>query len=110
MPKLEVTKTIEARMLNKRTRQTLSQPPVTIPYGAILDDVVENRDVVEFTYVGELYNCKAEVLRAGSHALDAATAAATAPATSSIANPSVLRRAAASRSIRTRLIPGTARP
>ena len=79
MAKLEVNKTIEARMLNKRTRQTLSQPPVTIPYGAILDDVVENRDVIEFSYVGELYCCKTEVLRAASHALDGAPAAASAP-------------------------------
>ena len=74
MAKLEVTKTIEARMLNKRTRQTLSQPPVTIPYGAILDDVTENRDLIEFTYVGELYSCKSEVLRAATHALDGSVA------------------------------------
>lgn len=58
MAKLEVTKTIEARMLNKRNRQVLSQPPVTLPYGAILTDIVENRDVLEFHYLGELYNCK----------------------------------------------------
>ena len=74
MAKLEVTKTIEARMLNKRTRQTLSQPPVTIPYGAILDDVAENRDLIEFTYVGELYSCKSEVLRTATHALDGSIA------------------------------------
>jgi hypothetical protein len=79
MAKLEVTKSIEARMLNKRNRQTLAQPPVTIPFGAILSDVVEARDVIEFNYLGELYNCKTEVLRAASHSLDgepAATASA----------------------------------
>lgn len=70
MAKLEVTKTIEARMLNKRNRQVLSQPPVTLPYGAILSDVVENRDVMEFQYLGELYNCKTEVLRTASRSLD----------------------------------------
>jgi len=70
MAKLEVTKTIEARMLNKRNRQVLSQPPVTLPYGAILTDIVENRDVLEFHYLGELYNCKTEVLRGASRSLD----------------------------------------
>ena len=70
MAKLEVTKTIEVRMLNKRNRQVLSQPPVTLPYGAILTDIVENRDALEFQYLGELYNCKTEVLRAASRSLD----------------------------------------
>lgn len=70
MAKLEVTKTIEARMVNKRNRQVLSQPPVTLPYGAILTDIVENRDVLEFQYLGELYNCKTDVLRAASRSLD----------------------------------------
>src|SRR4051812_9671795 len=88
MAKLEVTKTIEARILNKRNRQMLSEPPVTLPYGAILSDVVENRDVIEFSYMGELYNCKTEVLRAASHpigetssapAASQAAATATAP-------------------------------
>lgn len=89
MAKLEVTKSIEARMLNKRNRQMLSQPPVTIPYGAILEDVVENRDMIEFNYVGELYSCKAEVLRPASHPLDggpplaaSASGSASAPAPS----------------------------
>lgn len=84
MAKLEVSKTIEARILNKRNRQFLAQPPVTIPYGAILDDVVDNRDNVEFTYLGELYSCKTEVLRAATHVLDGAAGA---PATASAAVP-----------------------
>jgi hypothetical protein len=86
MLKLEITKTIEARRLNKRTGQTTSEPPVTIPFGAILSNVVEDRDLVEFQYLSELYSCKAEVLRSASHALDGAppptnspTSAASAP-------------------------------
>jgi hypothetical protein len=86
MAKLEVTKTIEARMLNKRNRQVLSQPPVTIPYGAILDDVVENRDMIEFNYVGELYSCKAEVLRAASHSLDGPPVASQSSTSSGVAS------------------------
>jgi hypothetical protein len=70
MAKLEATKTIEARKMNKRNRQTLSEMPVTIPYGAILDEVVENRDMMEFSYLGDLYCCKSEVLRTASQSLD----------------------------------------
>jgi hypothetical protein len=79
MLKLEITKTIEARRLNKRTGQTTSEPPVTIPFGAILSNVVENRDVMEFEYLSERYNCKAEVLRSASHALDGAPTSTSAP-------------------------------
>jgi hypothetical protein len=70
MAKLEATKTIEARKMNKRNRQTLAELPVTIPYGAILDEVVENRDMMEFSYLGDLYCCKSEVLRPASRSLD----------------------------------------
>lgn len=69
MPRLEVLKTIEARKLNKRNRQMLAEPAVTIPYGALLDDIVENRDNLEFQYLGDLYTCRAEILRASSHTL-----------------------------------------
>lgn len=70
MAKLEATKTIEAKKMNKRNRQTLTEPPITIPYGAILDDVIENREMMEFLYLGELYCCKAEVLRSASRPLE----------------------------------------
>ena len=70
MAKLEVTKSIEARKLNKRTRQALAEPPVTIPYGAILSDIVQNQDVIEFVYLNELFGCKSEALRAASTPLE----------------------------------------
>ena len=70
MAKLEVTKTIEARKLNKRTRQPVAEPPVTIPYAAILSDIVENDGVTSFMYLGDLYQCRAEVLRSASHPLE----------------------------------------
>jgi hypothetical protein len=87
MAKLEVTKTIEARKLNKRTRQPVAEPPVTIPYGGILSDVVENDGMMAFMYLGELYQCRSEILLPASHPLDspaaikseAAAAAAPAP-------------------------------
>ena len=71
MAKFEATKTIEARKMNKRNRQILAaEHPVTIPYGAILDEVVENREMVEFTYLGDLFCCKSEILRAASRSLE----------------------------------------
>jgi hypothetical protein len=76
MARLEVIKTIEARKLNRRTRLAMSEPPVTIPYGAILDEVVENRDSLEFLYLGELYQADGGTLRAASHRLETAPAVA----------------------------------
>ena len=70
MAKLEVTKTIEARKLNKRTRAPVAEPPVTIPYGGILSDVVDNDGMMAFMYLGELYQCRAEILLPASHPLD----------------------------------------
>ncbi len=55
MTKAELTKTIEARKLNKRTMRMLSHDPVTIPFGGILDKV-ENTDFgIRFFYLGEPY-------------------------------------------------------
>jgi hypothetical protein len=76
MSKLEVTKTIEARKLNKRTRQPIAEPPVTIPYGAILSEVVDNDGMINFMHLGELYQCKAEILGPASHPLGGGVAAA----------------------------------
>ena len=90
MAKLEVTKSIEARMLNKRNRQVLAQPAVTLPYGAILTDIVENRDVLEFQYLGELYSCKMEVLRAASRSLDDSGLSSGSHASTAVSRASVL--------------------
>jgi hypothetical protein len=70
--KLEATKTIEARKLNKRTRQPLAEPPVTIPYGGILSDIEELDGVIKFMYLGDLYQCRTEILQSASHPLEGA--------------------------------------
>jgi hypothetical protein len=59
MAKFELTKSIEARKLNPRNRQPVGLP-VTIPFGAILDKVAHERDMVEFTYLAELYQAPAK--------------------------------------------------
>jgi hypothetical protein len=63
MDKFTLTKTIEARKLNPRTKVPTGEPPVTIPFGAIIQDLIEDRDIVKFSYLGEPYQCLAEVLQ-----------------------------------------------
>lgn len=57
MPKFELTKTIEAIKLNKRTLRPLGPEKFTIPYGAILEDMTLDRDIQKFFYLGEPYQC-----------------------------------------------------
>jgi hypothetical protein len=45
--------------LNPRNRQPIGLP-VTIPFGAILDKVARERDMVEFNYLGEPYQAPAK--------------------------------------------------
>ena len=62
MAKCELTKTIEAIKLNKRTMRPLGELPVTIPYGAVIEDVTQDRDSRRFFYLGEPYECPESVI------------------------------------------------
>ena len=55
MAKAELTKSIEARRLNGRTMRVLSQDPITIPFGGLLDQVELDEFVMRFTYLGVPY-------------------------------------------------------
>jgi hypothetical protein len=66
MARFELTKSIEARKLNPRNRQPVGLP-VTIPFGAILDKVVHERDLVEFNYLGEPHQAPAKDVDASLH-------------------------------------------
>jgi len=57
MRNYEITKTIEANKLNPRTMRSLGPQKHTIPYGALLTDVTEDRDSRKFFYLGEPYEC-----------------------------------------------------
>jgi len=72
MDRFQLTKTIEAGKLNKRTRIPTGEPMVTIPFGAIIENLVEDRDVVKFAYHGEPYQCEREVLKAATAPIQAA--------------------------------------
>lgn len=65
MAKYELTKSIEAIKLNKRTMRPLGPDKFTIPYGAILSDMTEDRDRRKFFYLGEPYEAAEMDLQAG---------------------------------------------
>ena len=70
MAKCELTKTIEATRLNKRTMRPLGELPVTIPYGAMIDNVTVDRDQRRFFYLGEPYECPEAVIGSAIKTLD----------------------------------------
>jgi hypothetical protein len=63
MPVSELGKSIESIRLNKRNRLPMGDPPRTIPFGALIDEIRETGDRASFVYLGELYECPADVLR-----------------------------------------------
>jgi hypothetical protein len=57
MPKFELTKTIEAVKLNPRTLRPLTPQKSTIPYGAVLEKLTLDREMQQFHYLNEPYEC-----------------------------------------------------
>ncbi len=62
MDRPELVKSIEATKLNKRTGIPTTDPPVEVPFGAILSDVEQDREFANFTYLGERYRCLYDTL------------------------------------------------
>src|ERR1700752_2893768 len=58
MAKYEVTKSVEAVKLHPRTGASLGQHPITLPYGAIIENVEESGDYYKFSYLTERYQMK----------------------------------------------------
>ena len=71
MAKFELTKTIEARKLNKRTGIPLGESAVTIPCGGIIENLKEDRDLVKFTYLGEPYQSSSELVNVAAAPMQA---------------------------------------
>jgi hypothetical protein len=65
MTKFELTKSIEARKLNPRTKVPLNDY-YTIPFGAIIENLVDEGDAEQFSYLGEYYQYPREDLKAAS--------------------------------------------
>ncbi len=81
MAKYEITKSIDVDELNKRSGLPTGKKR-TLPFGAIIMDRVEDRDMDRFTYLGELYRTKSADLNHACRLIgdDGALAAAGAPA------------------------------
>jgi len=69
MAKFELTKSIEAVKLNPRTLRPLSQAKHSIPYGAILEKLTPQRDMLQFHYLGEPYQSPESELKSALHEL-----------------------------------------
>jgi hypothetical protein len=65
MAKFELTKSIEARKLNARTKVPLNEYS-TIPFGAIIDNLVDKGGMEDFSYLGEHYQYPTDDLKAAS--------------------------------------------
>ena len=65
MAKFELTKSIEARKLNPRTKVPTNEYH-TIPFGGIIDNLVEQGDVQQFSYLGEYYRYPKDDLKVAS--------------------------------------------
>ena len=66
MGKISLNKSIEATKLNERTEAPLVGPPVTIPFGALVEAMGASRDQEKFRYLGELYSVAQDVFLAAS--------------------------------------------
>jgi hypothetical protein len=70
MPKYELTKSIEAIKLNKRTMRPLGPEKFTLPFGAVLENMTEERDSRKFFYLGEPYECPDTIIASALKQLD----------------------------------------
>lgn len=75
MSSYEVTKSVEARKLHSRSLVPLSEPPVTLPFGAILENLREDRDLFKFDYLGQPHQGPQDVLRPAIRPLGSSAAA-----------------------------------
>lgn len=83
----ELNKSIEAKKLNKRSKLPLPEPPVTIPYGALVSNLEQDGGMMRFVYLGELYHCPEDRLMSalGGKAASAAKAEAAATPRATVA-------------------------
>ncbi|MFN7933517.1 MAG: hypothetical protein U0R19_09330 [Bryobacteraceae bacterium] len=84
MSKYEVSKTVEAVKLNKRTGAPLGQHPISLPFGAIIEQLEESGDFFLFTYMSERYRMRKDNVKGAIHAIPTTV---TAPAPKSESEP-----------------------
>ena len=76
MAKFEFTKTLEANKLNKRTGSPINEIK-TISYGAVIDNLEEDGDYLKFTFLGEPYRIREDILRSALRPVGGGEAGAT---------------------------------
>lgn len=69
MAKYEVSKSLEAVKLNQRTGIPLTEPAITIPYGAILDGLEEVGNYYKFTYLAQRYQMRIDAAKGAIHVI-----------------------------------------
>ena len=62
-PKYRVTKMVEARKLHPKSLIPLSEPPLQLPFTAILEGLTLERDFYRFYYLGLPYQCPQKVMK-----------------------------------------------
>jgi hypothetical protein len=75
-PSVSLTKMIEATKVHPRTGLPLGVPPVTVPYGGLVEPQGLERDRQRFLYLGELYECKQDLFLSATGGKTASTDAA----------------------------------
>jgi len=65
LPKQTLNKSIFAKKLHHRTLTPLSEPEITIPFGALIEDARADRDMMVFSYLTEPYTCPREAFLSG---------------------------------------------
>jgi hypothetical protein len=71
--KFEFTKTLEANKLNKRTGSPINEIK-TISYGAVIENLEEDGDYLKFTFLGEPYRIREDILRSALRPIGASDA------------------------------------
>ena len=91
MPKQTLNKSIFAKKLHHRTLTPLSEPEITIPFGAIVENVRPDRDMMVFYYLTEPYTCPREAFQSAAAGVAAKEETPAAPARQSVPEPDPAR-------------------
>jgi hypothetical protein len=62
-PKYRVIKMVEARKLHPKSLIPLSEPPIQLPFTAILEGLKLEREMYRFYYLGHPYQCAQKVMK-----------------------------------------------
>ncbi|MBA3975693.1 MAG: hypothetical protein C0504_15925 [Candidatus Solibacter sp.] len=73
-PKYRVIKMVEAKKLHPKSLIPLSEPPIQLPFTAILEGLKLDREMYRFYYLGQPYQCAQKVLKSAIEKIEDAAA------------------------------------